>query len=79
MGKFNIDISKYNMDIGKYNIDIDIIYIQVKIIQIQVDRDRQEIERNLLYIYVFCDFRISICNNYINLFGITYYKRVKLF
>lgn len=70
----------------KYNTDIDITHTQVKIIQAQVkitltqvDRDRQETERNLLHIYASCDLRTSTCNNYINLFGTTYHKRVKSF
>lgn len=70
----------------KYNTDIDITHTQVKIIQAQVkitltqvDRDRQETERNLLHIYASCDLRTITCNNYINLFGTTYHKRVKSF
>lgn len=95
MGKLNTDTSKYmyNMDTGKYNTDIDITHTQVKITQTQVritqtqvkitqtqvDRHRQKTERNLLHIYASCDLRTSTCNNYFNLFGTTYHKRVKSF
>lgn len=79
MGKLNTDTGKYNIDTGKYNTDIDITHTQVKITQTQVDRHRQETERNLLHIYASCDLRTSTCNNYINLFGTTYHKRVKSF
>lgn len=58
---------------------VDITHTQVKITQTQVDRHRQETERNLLHIYASCDLRTSTCNNYINLFGTTYHKRVKSF
>lgn len=86
MGKLNTDTSKYNMDTGKYNTDMDITHTQVKITQTQVkitqtqvDRHRQKTERNLLHIYASCDLRTSTCNNYFNLFGTTYHKRVKSF
>lgn len=58
---------------------VDITHTQVKITQTQVDRHRQETERNLLHIYASCDLRTSTCNNYFNLFGTTYHKRVKSF